>query len=47
MTDEQIEEIIDKARRTHSGEISFPDWVVWLRTEFKQTEAQKNETPEA
>jgi hypothetical protein len=36
MTPEQIEEIIDKARRTHTGELQFADWVVWLRNELKQ-----------
>jgi hypothetical protein len=48
MTPEQIENLIDMARKTHTGEITFCEFAARLRDELtKLNEAQKNETPEA
>jgi len=54
MNPEEIEELInsliEKARRTHTGEMSFCEFAARLRFELKQLaekEVQKDETPEA
>ena len=48
MTPEQIESLIDMARKTHTGEVSFAEFAVYLRNELNQLyEIKKDETPEA
>jgi hypothetical protein len=49
MNPEQIEELINMARKTHTGEMSFCEFAARLRFELKQLsdKEQKDETPKA
>ncbi len=51
MTDEQIENLINMARKTHTGEMSFCEFAARLRFELKQLpdkeQEPQHETPAA
>ena len=43
--DDLIEQLIEKARRTHSGEISFAEFAVYLRAELQQQQSGTESLP--